>query len=111
MRIDTPAPLENGVLGINQEITIDAALPDIAYQIPARLSALTFSALIDGVGEYEVLTTTDTPATVAAGLTVAGWFSLGGSRTASAQVTIPARMRYIRFVRVSGTIKISFYAS
>lgn len=104
-----PDMLQSGVLGINQEVTLSATTQSAVYSIPARLSALTWQAVIDGVGEYEVLATVNKIATIQSG--TPDWFTLGGTRTASAQVTIPARVTAIKFVRTSGTIRIAFYAA
>jgi hypothetical protein len=109
MQILSPDMLTNGILGVNSEITLNATTTDVAYPIPGRLNALTWQAYIDGSGSYEVQATCNKPATVQGGS--AKWFSLGGVRNASAQVTIPARVTYIRFIRNSGTILVAFYAA
>ncbi len=101
--------LTNGVLGINQEVTLNGTTNDVAYPISARLNSLTWQAYIDGTGSYEVQATCNKASSVQAG--TAKWFSLGGVRTTSAQVTIPARITYIRFIRNSGTIYVAFYAA
>lgn len=109
MQILSPEMLTNGILGINTEVTLDGTTTDVAYPISARLNSLTWQAAIDGAGQYEVQATCNKPSTVQAG--TAKWFTIGGARTSSAQVTMPARITYIRFIRTSGTIYVSFYAA
>jgi hypothetical protein len=109
MQILSPDMLTNGILGVNHEITLNATTNDVAFPIPGRLNALTWQAYIDGTGSYEVQTTCNKPSTVQGG--TAHWYSAGGVRNASAQVTMPARVTYIRFIRNSGTILIAFYAA
>lgn len=107
--IMNPDMLQSGVLGINHEITLDANTQSAVFSIPARLSALTWQATIDGVGGYEVLATVNKLETIRSG--TPDWYTLGGARTASAQVTIPARVTAVKFVRTSGTIRVAFYAA
>lgn len=109
MIVATPDMLTNGVVGVNQEVTLDGTTADIAYLLPARCNALTWQAYIDSTGTYEVQATCNKPATVQAG--TAKWFSLGGARTASAQMTLPARITAIRFIRTAGTIYVAFLAA
>lgn len=109
MTILSPEMITNGVLGINTEFTLDGSNADVAYPISARLNSLTWQAVLDAAGTYEVQVTCNKPATVQAGN--AKWFSIGGARTASAQVTIPARITYIRFIRTAGTVYCAFYAA
>lgn len=107
--IMNPDMLQSGVLGINHEITLDAATQSAVFSIPARLSALTWQAAIDGVGSFEVLTTVNKPETIRFG--APDWYTLGGPRIASAQITIPARITAIKFVRTAGIIRVAFYAA
>lgn len=109
MQLLTADMLTNGILGVNHEVTLDATTNDVAFAIPGRLNALTWQAYIDGAGSYEVQATVNKPATVQAGN--AKWFSVGGVRNVSAQVTMPARITYIRFIRTSGTIFCAFYSA
>lgn len=108
--IQTPELLQSGILGVNQEFVLNATSNDLIFPIPGRLVAITLSVLLtSGTGEFEVLTTTNKMTTVSAGNAV--WFSLGGPRTSSVQMTIPARVTAIRFVRTSGEFSCSFYAA
>lgn len=108
--IQTPDLLQSGILGVNHEFVLSAASPDLIFPIPGRLVALTLSVLMtSGSGQFEVLVTTNKGTTISAG--TATWFSLGGARTASCQITIPARITAIRFVRTSGDFTGSFYAA
>lgn len=108
--IVTPDLLQSGILGVNHEFTIDGTNADYVFPIPGRLVALSVSAVLTtGTGEFEILATTNKGSTISAG--TADWFSLGGARTASCQITIPARVTAIRFVRTSGTFRCSFYAA
>lgn len=111
MTFELPDSAKGSSLSYEKELTISSTAPDVAVNVLPRISALTVQAYISsGSAEYEVLATANNSETVRAG--TARWFSLfGGMQTASKQVCIPAKVSYLRFVRVSGTVEIALYGS
>jgi len=99
--VTVPGAVSGGTLGITGKQALNAATPQVIWQIPPRIGTITIQVAVTSAGNYEVLCTASPVEDVLDD--TADWFDIfGAAQSASRQQAIFASVTAVKVVRSTG---------